>query len=393
MIIVTGAAGFIGAALCARLLERGEAVLGVDSFNPYYDVGLKEARVQRLGRHGDFRLVRADVADATAFLRLVQDSGADRLVHLAAQAGVRHSLDNPFAYERANVGGHLSVLEACRHTPSVRHLVYASSSSVYGERPIERGFREDDEVDAPVSLYAATKRSCELMSCSYSKLFGLAQSGLRFFTVYGPWGRPDMALFLFTRAILAGEPIQVFNGGRMMRDFTFIDDIVDGVIGVLDHPAQAGEARIFNIGDHRPVALTDMIGVLELALGRQARKVLAPMQPGDVPATFADISRLRDLCGYEPRSRWRRASPASPPGTAPTTASDGLDVELTAGVGGRSGLLVLQDEVAHAGIDLLAEAAAVEHAVVAHGRLDVELFQRLGQGGAERVGRLGLADA
>jgi UDP-glucuronate 4-epimerase len=301
MIIVTGAAGFIGYSLCERLLEAGEAVVGVDSLNSYYDVRLKEARADRLARHAGFRLVRADVADAPEFARLVRDSGAERVVHLAAQAGVRYSLENPFAYERANLQGHLSVLEACRHAPSVKHLVYASSSSVYGERSVERGFREDDPVDGPVSLYAATKRSCELMSHSYAHLFGLAQSGLRFFTVYGPWGRPDMAAFLFTRAILAGEPIPVFNGGRMLRDFTYIDDIIDGIVGVLEHPASTGEARIFNIGDNRPVALLDMIGVIETALGREAVKDLLPMQPGDVPATFADISRLHALCGYQPK--------------------------------------------------------------------------------------------
>ncbi len=301
MIIVTGAAGFIGYTLCERLLARGEEVLGVDLFNTYYDVGLKEARAARLGRHPGFRLTRTDVADAPAFHHAVQESGADRVVHLAAQAGVRHSLENPFAYERANLAGHLSAMEACRHTPAVKHLVYASSSSVYGERPIERGFREDDNVDAPVSLYAATKRSCELMSTSYSTLFGMAQSGLRFFTVYGPWGRPDMAAFLFTRAILEDRPIQVFNGGRMMRDFTYVDDIIEGVLGVLDHPAQPGEARIFNIGDNRPVALMDMIGAIETALGREAKKDFLPMQLGDVPATFADVSRLQALCGYQPK--------------------------------------------------------------------------------------------
>jgi UDP-glucuronate 4-epimerase len=301
MIIVTGAAGFIGAALCERLLARGQDVLGVDLFNDYYDVALKEARVARLTGLGGFRLQRMDVADAEGFRALVGGSGADVLVHLAAQAGVRHSLENPFAYERANLAGHLSVLEACRHTPGVRHLVYASSSSVYGERPAERGFREDDAVDAPVSLYAATKRAGELMSHSYSRLFGLAQSGLRFFTVYGPWGRPDMAPFRFTRAIAAGEPIQVFNGGRMLRDFTYIDDIVDGMLGVLDHPAAPGEARILNIGDNRPVALTDFIAAIEQAVGREAVKVLMPMQPGDVSATYADISRLEALCGYRPK--------------------------------------------------------------------------------------------
>ena len=301
MIIVTGAAGFIGAALCERLLARGEDVVGVDVFNAYYDTALKEARVARMAGRPRFRLARLDVADAPAFQALVQDSGAERIVHLAAQAGVRYSLEAPFAYERANVAGHLSVLEACRHTPSVRHLVYASSSSVYGERSVERGFREDDEVDAPASLYAATKRACELMSTSYSSLFGLAQSGLRFFTVYGPWGRPDMAYFLFTRAIMAGEPIPLFNEGRMMRDFTFIDDVLDGVEGVLDHPAAPGEARVLNIGDNRPVALGALVEALEAALGRPARTTLLPMQPGDVPATFADIGRLTALCGYRPK--------------------------------------------------------------------------------------------
>ena len=309
MIIVTGAAGFIGAAVCERLLARGEVVLGVDSFNAYYDVGLKEARVARFAAHPRFRLARTDVAEAAAFLELVQASGADAIVHLAAQAGVRYSLEAPFAYERANVAGHLSVLEACRHTPAVRHLVYASSSSVYGDRAAKRGFREDDRVDAPASLYAATKRSCELMSHSYSSLFGLAQSGLRFFTVYGPWGRPDMAYALFTRAILAGEAIAVFNGGRMLRDFTFIDDVVDGVMGVLDHPAAAGEARLFNVGDNRPVALSDMISALERALGREAKRELLPMQPGDVPATFADIDRLNALCGYRPKVMLEEGAP------------------------------------------------------------------------------------
>jgi UDP-glucuronate 4-epimerase len=301
MIIVTGAAGFIGAALSERLLDRGEAVVGVDSFNAYYDVSLKEARTARLQAYPDFRMVRMDVADNAAFATLVRDSGADRVVHLAAQAGVRHSLENPFAYERANVAGHLSVLEACRHAPQVKHLVYASSSSVYGERDADQGFREDEAADVPASLYAATKRAGELMSASYSKLYGLAQTGLRFFTVYGPWGRPDMAAFLFTRAILEGRPIQVFNGGRMLRDFTYIDDIIDGVMGVLGHPAAPGEARLFNIGDNRPVVLIDMIQALEKALGIEAQKEMLPMQPGDVPATFADISKLNALCGYRPK--------------------------------------------------------------------------------------------
>ena len=247
-------------------------------------------------------MARIDVADARAVEMLVQQAAPDRIVHLAAQAGVRYSLDNPFAYERSNLAGHLSVLEACRHGPRVKHLVYASSSSVYGDRPLgTAGFQEDEPLQPPASLYAATKRSGELMSQSYASLFGMAQTGLRFFTVYGPWGRPDMAYFGFTRKILAGEPIEVFGEGRMARDFTYIDDIVDGLIGVLDHPAAEGEHRLFNIGDSRPVGLMDMIAVLERALGREAVKRMRPMQAGDVTATFADIRRLNALCGYSPK--------------------------------------------------------------------------------------------
>ena len=303
-IIVTGAAGFVGAHLAHRLLERGDRVIGVDEFNAYYDPALKQARADRLDRHGQFTMMRMDVADAGSFLDLARREAPDLIVHLAAQAGVRYSIDNPFAYERSNLRGHLSVLEAARHVESVRHLVYASSSSVYGDRPISKagsGFREDDPADEPVSLYAATKRSCELMSSAYARLYGLAQSGLRFFTVYGPMGRPDMAYFSFTQKILAGEPIEVFGEGRMARDFTYIDDIVDGVLGVIDHPPASGEARLFNIGDSQPVPLMEMIETLERALGREAVKIMRPMQPGDVTATFADISRLRDLCGYGPK--------------------------------------------------------------------------------------------
>lgn len=301
-IIVTGAAGFIGMHLCERLLARGERVIGVDNFNPYYEVTLKEARAARLARLPRFDMARIDVADARAVEMLVQQAAPDRIVHLAAQAGVRYSLDNPFAYERSNLAGHLSVLEACRHGPRVKHLVYASSSSVYGDRPLgTAGFQEDEPLQPPASLYAATKRSGELMSQSYASLFGMAQTGLRFFTVYGPWGRPDMAYFGFTRKILAGEPIEVFGEGRMARDFTYIDDIVDGLIGVLDHPAAEGEHRLFNIGDSRPVGLMDMIAVLERALGREAVKRMRPMQAGDVTATFADIRRLNALCGYSPK--------------------------------------------------------------------------------------------
>ena len=300
-VIVTGAAGFIGCFTALRLLERGETVIGVDNFNDYYDVALKEARAARLSAFADFRMARMDIADAAAFAALVRDSGADRVIHLAAQAGVRYSLENPFAYERSNLAGHLSVLEACRHAKTVEHLIYASSSSVYGDRAIDGPFQETDPVDAPVSLYAATKRSGELISTSYTKLYGLKQSGLRFFTAYGPMGRPDMAYFGFTQKILSGEPIEVFGDGRMARDFTYIDDIVDGVVGVLDHPPADAEARIFNVGDSRPVELMRMIEVLEQALGITAEKIFRPMQPGDVTATYADISRLNALTGYQPK--------------------------------------------------------------------------------------------
>jgi UDP-glucuronate 4-epimerase len=304
LIIVTGAAGFIGRFVALKLLDRGEEVVGVDDFNAYYDPALKHARIEALGQRPGFRLVEMDVADADAFGELVRQSGARRVVHLAAQAGVRYSLENPFAYERANVAGHLSVLEACRKAPGFEHLVYASSSSVYGERPLAGGaFREDDQLGPPTSLYAATKQACELMSSTYGGLYGLKQTGLRFFTVYGPWGRPDMAYFLFIRAILAGEPIEVFGEGRLARDFTYIDDIVDGVIGALDRPPQAGENRILNIGANRPVVVLEMIEILEQALGRKAEKRLMPIQPGEVTATFADVSRLKALTGYAPRVR------------------------------------------------------------------------------------------
>ena len=309
MIIVTGVAGFIGRFVAMRLLDRGEQVVGVDDFNAYYDPALKEARIQALLERPGFRLVRMDLAEAAAFEALVRETGARRIVHLAAQAGVRYSIDNPFAYERANLAGHLSVLEACRRAEGFEHLVYASSSSVYGERSSDGAFREDEAAEAPASLYAATKRSGELMSGAYGNLYGLPQTGLRFFTVYGPWGRPDMAYFIFTRKILAGEPIEVFGEGRMARDFTYIDDIVDGVIGALDHPPAAGENRILNIGDSRPVGLMDMIATLEKALGREAQKTYAPMQPGDVTATFADISKLKALTGYQPKVKLEEGLP------------------------------------------------------------------------------------
>ena len=300
-VVVTGAAGFIGMHVAQRLLQRGETVVGVDDFNAYYDVALKELRAGRLATYPGFRMVRADIADAEAMAELVRASGAKRVVHLAAQAGVRYSIENPFAYQRSNLQGHLSILEACRHN-SVEHLVYASSSSVYGDRPLAgQGFREDDPTVSPVSLYAATKRSCELMSQSYASLYGLPQSALRFYTVYGPMGRPDMAYFSFTEKIMAGEPIQVFGEGRMARDFTFIDDIVDGVMGVLDKPPAHGGHEIYNIGDSSPVGLMEMISTLETALGREAVKVMRPMQAGDVTATWADVSRLTALTGYAPK--------------------------------------------------------------------------------------------
>lgn len=300
-VMVTGAAGFIGMHVAERLLDRGEAVIGVDVFNAYYDPALKEARAARLMGRDGFRMVRMDIAEHEAFADLVKSSGAKRIIHLAAQAGVRYSIENPFAYERSNLAGHLSVLEACRHG-GVEHLVYASSSSVYGDRPLNGdGFRESDPAEAPVSLYAATKRSCELLSQSYARLYGFPQSGLRFFTVYGPWGRPDMAYYGFTEKMLQGQPIEVYGEGKMARDFTYIDDIVDGVLGVLDHPPARGGHEVYNIGDNDPVGLMDMISTLETALGVEARKVFLPMQPGDVPATFANIDKLHALCGYKPR--------------------------------------------------------------------------------------------
>lgn len=300
-VIVTGAAGFVGMHVAERLLQRGETVVGVDDFNAYYDVALKDLRAERLAAYPAFRMVRADIADAEAMAELVRSSGAKRVVHLAAQAGVRYSIENPFAYQRSNLQGHLSILEACRHN-GVEHLVYASSSSVYGDRPLAgQGFREDDPTVSPVSLYAATKRSCELISQSYASLYGFPQSGLRFFTVYGPMGRPDMAYFSFTEKIMRGEPIEVYGEGRMARDFTYIDDIVDGVVGVLDNPPAQGGHEVYNIGDSSPVGLMEMISTLEAALGREAVKIMRPMQAGDVTATYADVSKLNALIGYAPR--------------------------------------------------------------------------------------------
>ena len=301
-ILVTGAAGFIGHAVSTRLVERGESVIGIDNLNDYYDPALKAARLANLNALDGFRFAEMDISDADGVKTLVADSGVQRIIHLAAQAGVRYSIDNPFAYQKSNLQGHLSLLEASRHAENFRHLVYASSSSVYGDKPMGGvGFSEDEPVNEPVSLYAATKRSCELMSQSYAKLYGFPQTGLRFFTVYGPWGRPDMAYFGFTRKILAGEPIEVYGEGRMARDFTYIDDIVDGILGALDRPPALHSNRILNIGDSRPVGLMEMIRTLEESLGIEAQKIMRPMQPGDVTATFADVSKLHALTGYEPK--------------------------------------------------------------------------------------------
>ncbi|MBA8883561.1 NAD-dependent epimerase [Dokdonella fugitiva] len=312
-ILVTGAAGFIGSTLSHRLLERGDDVLGYDNLNDYYDPTLKEARLARLAPHANFRFVRGALEDRPALERAFAEFRPQRVVNLAAQAGVRYSLTNPYAYVEANLVGFINVLEACRHG-GVEHLVYASSSSVYGANR-KLPFSVQDAVDHPVSLYAATKKANELMAHTYSHLYQLPTTGLRFFTVYGPWGRPDMALFLFTRKILAGEPIEVFNHGKHTRDFTYIDDIVEGVIRTLDrvpagdpafdpmHPnpgSSAAPYRVYNIGNNRPVELAHYIEVLEQKLGRRAEKILLPLQPGDVPDTFADVAELSRDTGYAP---------------------------------------------------------------------------------------------
>ncbi len=301
-ILVTGAAGFIGHAVSQKLIGRGERVIGIDNLNDYYDPKLKAARLANLQALEGFEFAELDVSDAEGVSKLVQDHGVKRIIHLAAQAGVRYSIDNPFAYQKSNLEGHLSLLEASRHAPDFEHLVYASSSSVYGDKPMGgEGFTEEEPAVDPVSLYAATKRSCELMSASYAKLYGFPQTGLRFFTVYGPWGRPDMAYFGFTKKMLAGEAIEVYGEGKMARDFTYIDDIVDGILGSLDNPPASGDHRVLNIGDSRPVGLMEMIKALEQALGMEAEKIMRPMQPGDVTATYADVSKLHALTGYEPK--------------------------------------------------------------------------------------------
>jgi len=312
-VLVTGTAGFIGNALALRLIERGDQVVGIDHVDDYYDVNLKLARLARVQSNPRFTEERADLQDCREVERIFAQHRPQRVVNLAAQAGVRYSLENPFAYVESNLVGFANVLEGCRHN-QVEHLVYASSSSVYGANTAQP-FSVHQNVDHPISLYAASKKANELMAHSYSHLYGLPTTGLRFFTVYGPWGRPDMALFIFTQKILAGEPIDVFNFGKCRRDFTYIDDIIEGVVRTLDHlpqpnPDWSGDApdaatstapyKLYNIGNNRPVELLDFIEVLENCLGRKAEKNLLPLQPGDVPETYADVDDLIRDVGFRP---------------------------------------------------------------------------------------------
>ena len=312
-ILITGVAGFIGSTLALRLLQRGDQVHGIDNMNNYYDVSLKEARLARCTSNAGFTFQKLDIADRRGMQELFASHRFDRVMHLAAQAGVRYSIDNPHAYIDANLVGFANVLEGCRHS-GVKHLVFASSSSVYGANT-KLPFSEHDNVDHPVSLYAATKKANELMAHTYAHLYGLPCTGLRFFTVYGPWGRPDMALFKFTRGILEGKPIPVFNRGQMVRDFTYIDDIVEGVVRVIDQPAAANPAwsgnnpdpassyapyKVYNIGNNQPVQLMRYIEVLEASLGKKAEMELLPMQDGDVPATYANTEALETAVGFRP---------------------------------------------------------------------------------------------
>lgn len=314
-VLVTGAAGFIGFHVSRKLLARGEQVVGLDNLNDYYDVNLKLARLAQLENQPGFTFAKMDLQDRAAMDALFSKHKFDAVINLAAQAGVRYSLENPGAYVDSNIVGFTNVLECCRHH-SIGHLVYASSSSVYGMNS-DMPFSIHDNVDHPISLYAASKKANELMAHTYSHLFGLPTTGLRFFTVYGPWGRPDMALFLFTRAILAGEPIKVFNNGQMQRDFTYIDDIVEGVVRVMDKTAtpnpdwngadpdpgtSSAPYRLFNIGNNNPIMLTDFISAIEKALGKTAERELLPMQPGDVAATYADIEDLIAAVDYRPQT-------------------------------------------------------------------------------------------
>ncbi|WP_020466843.1 NAD-dependent epimerase [Singulisphaera acidiphila] len=311
--LVTGAAGFIGYHVAHRLLKDGEEVLALDNLNPYYDVRLKQARLAQLKTFPGFQFEEVDLADRVGMEALFARHSVGRVIHLAGQAGVRYSLTNPHAYTESNITGFLHILEGCRQS-HVRHLVYASSSSVYGGNT-RVPFSVHDNVDHPVSLYAATKKANEVMAHSYAHLFGLPCTGLRFFTVYGPWGRPDMAMFIFTKAILAGEPITLFNEGRMRRDFTYVDDIVEGIVRLRNHvpgpdPTWSSEApdpgsssapyRIYNIGNNQPVELLELVSILERTLGRKALKLLAPMQPGDVPSTYADVDDLMREVDFRP---------------------------------------------------------------------------------------------
>ena len=312
-ILVTGAAGFIGSTLSHRLLDRGDEVVGIDNLNDYYDVRLKHARLDRLRARGGFRFEQLDISDRPAIAALFEREAFDAVVNLAAQAGVRYSIENPHAYVDSNIVGFVNLLEGCRHH-GVKHFVYASSSSVYGANT-KLPFSVDHSVDHPISLYAASKKANELMAHTYSHLFGLPTTGLRFFTVYGPWGRPDMAMFLFARAALAGEPINVFNHGEMLRDFTYVDDIVESVVRVIDTPATpnpdwSGDApdpgtskapwRVYNIGNNEPVKLMYLIDTLEKELGVPIQKNFMPMQPGDVPATYADVDALIEAVDFKP---------------------------------------------------------------------------------------------
>ena len=318
-ILVTGSAGFIGYHVSLSLLKRGEEVVGIDNLNDYYDISLKKARLKELTEFdkkneiSSFNFIKLDISSTKDVERLFIDEGFDAVINLAAQAGVRYSIENPYAYINSNIIGFMNILEGCRHN-NIKHLVYASSSSVYGSNE-KLPFSVSDSVDHPLSLYAATKKSNELMAHTYSSLYGLPTTGLRFFTVYGPWGRPDMALFTFTKSILAGDPINVFNHGNHKRDFTYIDDIVEGVVSCLDNPAQPNKNwdgsrpdpgsskfpwKVYNIGNSSPVELSRYIGLLEKELGKTAKQNFLPMQPGDVPNTSADVSSLADDIGYSP---------------------------------------------------------------------------------------------
>jgi UDP-glucuronate 4-epimerase len=303
LVLVTGVAGFIGFHVATTLLARGDTVVGIDNLNDYYSVALKRARLAQLESQPGFTFHQVDISDPKAIMEIVErDKGVEGIIHLAAQAGVRYSLENPYAYVNSNVMGQVVMLEAARRLDRLRCFVYASSSSVYGANE-KQPFSVDDPVDRPISLYAATKRSCELSARTYSHLFGIPANGLRFFTVYGPWGRPDMAAYLFADAIIAGRPIRVFNEGKMERDFTFIDDIVAGTIAALDHPPSgAVPHKVYNLGNHRPEPLMRFIGLIESELGRSAVKELLPMQPGDVPSSFADIDASTRELGFYPHT-------------------------------------------------------------------------------------------